>query len=260
MNEGVWRLITLRFRFALEQGYRRAATRITRRPAEQIFRGKVPSSGKRRRLSASRRRPICAKHSPAPTNNRIRKGLRRFAVRCHMEWLWAILLLVTLVACWSLNFIGLPGNWINVLLAALYAWLMPLGQRADIGWVALAIMLLLATIGEIFEFAAGAAGASTVGGSKRGAGLALAGALTGGIVGIFIGLPIPFIGPIISPILFSAVGALIGSMLGEQWKGRDLKDSFWIGHAAFWGRLAGTIGKIAVGAAMIVVALVAMVV
>jgi uncharacterized protein YqgC (DUF456 family) len=175
-----------------------------------------------------------------------------------MEWLWAILLLVALVACWLLNFIGLPGNWLNLLLAALYGWLMPVEHRADFGWVALAIMLLLAVIGEVIEFAAGAAGASTVGGSKRGAGLALAGALVGGVVGIFLGLPIPFIGPIISPILFSAIGALIGSMLGEQWKGRDLKQSFWIGHAAFWGRLAGTIAKIGVGAAMIVVAIVAM--
>jgi uncharacterized protein YqgC (DUF456 family) len=174
-----------------------------------------------------------------------------------MEWLWAVLLVLTLVICWALNFIGLPGNWLNLLAAALYAWLMPLEHRADFGWIALAIMLVLALVGEGIEFAAGAVGASTVGGSKRGAGLALAGALTGGIVGIFIGLPIPFIGPIISPILFSAIGALVGSMLGEQWKGRDLRDSFWIGHAAFWGRLAGTIGKIAVGAAMIVVALVA---
>ena len=141
----------------------------------------------------------------------------------------------------ALNVVGLPGNWINLVAAGLYAWLMPIEHRADFGWIAVGIMLLLATLGEIVEFAAGAVGSSTAGGSKRGAGLALVGALTGGIVGIFLGLPIPFVGPIISPILFSAIGALIGAMLGEQWKGRDLKDSFWVGHAAFWGRLVGTL-------------------
>lgn len=177
-----------------------------------------------------------------------------------MEWLWAILLLVVLVVCWALNVVGLPGNWINLVAAGLYAWLMPVEYRADFGWVAVGIMLLLAVLGEIVEFAAGAVGSSTVGGSKRGAGLALVGALAGGIVGIFLGLPIPFVGPIVSPILFSAIGALLGAMLGEQWKGRDLKESFWVGHAAFWGRLAGTLAKIAVGAAMIGVAVVAMIV
>jgi uncharacterized protein YqgC (DUF456 family) len=176
-----------------------------------------------------------------------------------MEWVWAILLLVVLVVCWALNIVGLPGNWINLVLAALYAWLMPAEYRADVGWLVLGVMLLLAVLGEVIEFAAGAAGATTVGGSKRGAALALVGALVGAIVGLFVGLP-TFVGAIIAPILFSAVGALVGAMLGEQWKGRDLKDSFWIGHAAFWGRLAGTVAKIAVGAAMIVVAIAGMIV
>ena len=171
-----------------------------------------------------------------------------------MLWLWAILLLVILIACWSLNIVGLPGNWINVVAVGIYAWLMPLEHRADIGWVIFAILVFLAAMGEIFEFAAGSAGAATAGGSKRGAALAVFGAIIGAIVGLFVGLPIPIFGLIIASLLFSAIGALLGAMLGEKWKGKSLEESFWVGHAAFWGRLFGTVGKIIAGGLMIIIA------
>jgi len=173
-------------------------------------------------------------------------------------WLWALLLLIVLVLCWALNIIGLPGNWINLVAVSVYAWLMPAEHQADVGWLVLALMLLLAVIGEIIEFAAGAAGAATAGGSRRGAALAVVGAILGGIVGLLIGLPIPIVGSVIASVLFSAVGALIGAMLGEAWKGRNFEESLWTGHAAFWGRLLGTVGKIIVGAMMIIVAVAGM--
>ena len=171
-----------------------------------------------------------------------------------MLWMWAILLLIALIVFWALNFIGLPGNWINVVVAAFYAWLMPLEHRADIGWVVVAIMVGLALLGELIEFAAGSAGAASVGGSARSAALAMVGAITGSIVGLIWGLPIPIIGSVVAALLFSSLGALLGAMLGEQWKGRDLDESFKVGHAAFWGRLFGTLGKLLVGTVMIAVA------
>ena len=177
-----------------------------------------------------------------------------------MAWLWlfALLLLVVMVCCWALNIVGLPGNWINLAAVALYAWLMPVEHRADIGWIIVGIVLFLAIIGEVLEFAAGSAGAATAGGSKRGAALAMVGALIGGVLGLFVGLPIPVVGQIVASLLFSAIGALLGAVLGEAWKGKDWEDALWIGHAAFWGRLLGTVGKILVGAMIIVVAFVGM--
>ena len=80
------------------------------------------------------------------------------------------------------------------------------------------------------------------------------GSLLGGIAGIFI--PVPVVGSIVC----AGLGALVGAVIGEQWKGRDLDQSLSIGHAAFWGRLIGTLGKVLVGCVMIVLILVGLII
>jgi uncharacterized protein YqgC (DUF456 family) len=175
-----------------------------------------------------------------------------------MFWLWAILLLVILIVCWGTNLIGLPGNWLALVAACAYAWLMPAGHLADFGWVVLCILLLLAVLGEIIELAAGSAGARGAGASRRATALAMAGAIIGAIVGLFIGLPIPVVGQVLASLLFRGLGAMLGAMLGEGWKGRGLKDILRVGHESFWGRLLGTLGKVYVGGLMIGVAALAM--
>ena len=177
-----------------------------------------------------------------------------------MQYLWAVLLGITTLVNWGLNVIGIPGNWITVGVAILYAALLSSDSRVALGWPAVGALVALAILGEIVEFVAGAAGAKKAGGSKRGAVLALIGALAGGILGIFVGIPIPVIGPIVSAILFSAAGALGGAMLGESWKGRTWEESWGVGKAAFWGRILGTLGKIVVGSIMVAVVLVSLVV
>jgi len=114
----------------------------------------------------------------------------------------------------------------------------------------------LAVAGEVVEFLAGALGATRAGGSRRGAVMALGGSLAGGVFGMFAALPIPLVGPLVGAVLFGALGALAGAVLGEQWKGKDLDESLRVGHAAFWGRLLGTLGKALVGAVMVLVVLV----
>lgn len=170
----------------------------------------------------------------------------------------ATILIVLLTAGWCLTIINLPGNWLIVAAAALYALVVPDDSRFDISWTTVAILLGLAIIGEIVETAAGAVGASRQGGSRRGMMLAIVGSIAGSIIGAMVGLPIPIVGSVIAAILFAALGALIGAVLGEQWKGRDAQTSWQIGQAAFWGRLFGTLGKIVVGSAMVASALVAM--
>ena len=166
----------------------------------------------------------------------------------------AILLVVVAFACWASNVIGLPGNWLVVALAATYAYFMPDERRHDISVSAVIGLLALAAIGEAIEFLAGALGASKAGASKRGTALALVGSLIGGIAGIFV--PIPVVGPIVC----ASLGALVGAVLGEQWKGRGLDASLNIGHAAFWGRLIGTLGKILVGCVMLALIIVSLIV
>lgn len=174
--------------------------------------------------------------------------------------LWALLLLLGAFFCWALNIAGLPGNWMVVGLAALYAYLVADGSRVDVGWPVVIVLLVLALVGELIEFAAGAVGATRAGGSKRGAALSLLGSLLGGLAGMFVGaaIPIPVIGPVIGALFFASLGALVGAVLGEKWKGRDLEESLRIGNVAFWSRLAGTLGKIGVGAVMIAVLIAAL--
>ena len=49
-----------------------------------------------------------------------------------------------------------------------------------------------------------------------------------------------------------------GAMLGEWWKGSDWDTTWQIGQAAFWGRLFGTLGKITLGSAILVIVLAAL--
>jgi uncharacterized protein YqgC (DUF456 family) len=175
-----------------------------------------------------------------------------------MAIFWAIVLVVFAIGLWALNVIGLPGNWLVLAAAVLYAVLTPSDQSLGIEWPTLAALLVLALFGELLEFLASALGASQAGGSRRSAALALGGSLVGGVLGLFVGFPIPVIGPVVAALLLGGAGALVGAALGERWKGRNWDDSVRVGQAAFWGRLLGTLGKAFVGTLMMILILVAL--
>ncbi len=170
-----------------------------------------------------------------------------------MEIFLAIVLVILLMAFWALTLFGLPGNWLSIGATALYAWLVPAEPPLSIGWGVVLLLVVLAVISELIEFFAGAAGATKMGGSKRGAVLAIVGSIIGAIIGLYVGLPIPVVGSIIASLLMAALGALMGAILGELWKGRNAEDSLQIGMAAFWGRLLGTAGKLVVCFLMLVI-------
>ena len=176
-----------------------------------------------------------------------------------MSILWAVLLVLVLLVGWGMNLFGLPGNWINLAAIAVYAFLIPAGQRLSIGWFAVTMVLVLALLGELIEAAASALGVTRVGGSRRGALLAMVGSMVGGIVGAIVGLPfIPVVGSLVGIVLFASLGALAGAMVGERWKGQDWNASLNVGHAAFWGRLLGTLGKILAASVIVAVAVAAL--
>ncbi len=176
-----------------------------------------------------------------------------------MTIVWAILLVAALAAGWVLTMLGMPGNWLIVVSAAIYAWAVPDTSRLGISWQAVAVLAGLAVLGEILELVAGALGVSKAGGSRRSAVLALFGSIAGAIVGMFVGVPIPVVGSLVAAVLFAGLGALAGAMLGESWKGRSLDQSLQVGHAAFWGRIFGTLAKVLIGTVMAVIALVALI-
>ena len=84
--------------------------------------------------------------------------------------------------------------------------------------------------------------------------LAVLGAVTGSVMGAAVGMPIPLVGSAVAAVLGGAVGAFAGALSGERWKGRPMNQGVEVGRAAFLGRIWGTVGKLAIGAVMFVVA------
>ena len=164
------------------------------------------------------------------------------------------------VLSWGLSLLGLPGNWLMVAVAAAYAFLTPDDSRWDISWQTVAALVVLAIAAEVMEAAMAAAGVKKLGGSRRGMVFALAGSFAGAFLGAGLGVPIPVIGSLVGVVVGACGGALAGAVLGELWKGRTLGESMNIGRAAAWGRLLGSMIKLIIGTAMLVVAIIALVV
>jgi hypothetical protein len=167
--------------------------------------------------------------------------------------LWAVLLVVSSGIAWLLTLFTLPGNWLIVAAAALFAWLIPHEAGRGVTWTTVAVLVSLAILGEIVEFGAGAAGAAKQGASRRAIVLSILGAMGGSILGLTIGLPIPILGSFVMAVLGGAAGAFAGAYLGETWKGRTEAERMAAGRGAFAGRLWGTVGKLTVGAIMLAI-------
>jgi uncharacterized protein YqgC (DUF456 family) len=168
-------------------------------------------------------------------------------------YLWAVLLLVVSGAAWFLTLFTLPGNWLIIAAAALFAFLLPEEAGRGITWITVGVLIGLAIVGEIIEFGAGAAGAAKQGASRRAIVLSIVGAMVGSIAGLAIGAPIPIVGSFLMAVLGGAAGAFAGAYLGETWKGRTDEERVAAGKGAFFGRLWGTVGKLAVGAIMLAI-------
>lgn len=164
-----------------------------------------------------------------------------------------VLLLLSNLSGFIMNWAALPGNWLIVVGTALFCWFVRSGQHS-VSWYVVALLLLLAIVGEVLEFVAGTAGAAKQGASRRAMALSVIGSIVGSVAGAFIGIPIPLIGSAIAALVGGALGAAAGAAVGEDWKGRDFQGSMEVGAAAFWGRILGTAGKLVVGAIMFVIA------
>jgi uncharacterized protein YqgC (DUF456 family) len=168
-------------------------------------------------------------------------------------YLFAALLVASSLVGWLTTLVTLPGNWIIVGLAALFAWLMPTAAGQGVSWKTVLVLIGLAVVGEIVEFGASAAGAAKHGASKRGVALSMVGAIVGSILGLTAGLPIPFLGPFVGALVGGAAGAFFGAYIGESWKGRPESERVAVGRGAFTGRIWGTVAKLAVGAVMLAI-------
>ena len=170
------------------------------------------------------------------------------------------LLLFAILAGWALTLMGLPGNWLMVAAAALFAGFAPTKGVTDLSWTTVAVMAALAVGGELAEFGAGVWGARRAGGSRRAALFSLIGSIVGAVGGATLGLPIPVLGPPLAAMLGGATGALVGAALAERTRGETSGQSLRVGSAAFAGRLLGTGAKTLVATILAVLAIVALIV
>lgn len=162
----------------------------------------------------------------------------------------ATLAVIVALGCWSSNLFGAPGNWLVVGLALLMALFVSTPERG-IGGRTVWILAGLAVVGEILEFAAGAAGAAKQGASRRAMIYSLLGAMVGSIGGAVLGTPIPVIGSVLAALFGGAAGAFAGAYIGESHSERPYSERVAVGAAAFKGRLLGALGKLAAGAVML---------
>ncbi len=146
--------------------------------------------------------------------------------------------------------LGLPGAWIMLGLAVVVNLCdqvyLAEGRDDTFPWLVLGLCALLALVGEVLEFIAGALGAKKGGSSRRGMWGALIGGLVGACLGIFI--PIPFIGSLIGAVIGTFVGAIIGEMSGQDTS--TMKESLKPATGATIGRILGTLSKLPIGMAI----------
>ena len=160
-----------------------------------------------------------------------------------MDGLALAILIVGLVTGLLLVPLGLPGLWVMVGAILVYGWLT---DFRSLSVALIAIVLVVALLGEIIEGWLGFHFAKRYGGSNRSGW----GALIGGIVGAIVGVPVPVIGSVIGAFL----GSFVGAALFELSASRQLGVATRAGWGSVVGRAAAAAVKIALGVVIAVIA------
>jgi len=142
--------------------------------------------------------------------------------------------------------LGLPGLWIMVLGILGFGWLT---DFRSVGVWTIALVLVLAFVGEVLESWIGFRLARRYGASSR----AGWGALIGGIAGAVVGVPVPVIGSIIG----GFVGSFAGAVVLEYTTSRSADIALGAGWGALLGRAAAAAAKVGLGLVIAVVGVVA---
>jgi uncharacterized protein YqgC (DUF456 family) len=163
-----------------------------------------------------------------------------------METAVLVLLVASFITGLVMVPLGLPGLWIMVLGLAGAGWLEGFHR---IGAGTLGLAAAFAVVGEIVETWVGFRYTRKYGGSRR----AGWGALLGGLAGAVVGVPVPIVGSVIG----SLVGAFAGAVAFEYTGSRRTGAALGVGWGALLGRVWATAAKTALGIAIAVVGVVA---
>lgn len=152
-----------------------------------------------------------------------------------------LLLAIVLIASLIMIPFGLPGLWVMLAAAVVYAYT---GSGVAISTFTLIMIGILAVIAEVIEYVLSAKYVRIYGGSRRGAW----GAIIGGTIGAIMGVPIPIIGSLVGAFAGSFAGALIAELGG----GAAKRDASRAAFGALVGRAMAAAMKVAFGLAIAV--------
>lgn len=134
----------------------------------------------------------------------------------------------------------LPGTWVIVAAAFLYSLVRDFQAGSD--WIVVAILAVLAGLGEVVEFAAG-----TLGAKKENVPTgAIVCSIVGGIVGAIIGVPVFLIGALLGLLIGTFIGALVYMLLKDGRVRVALKNAW----AVLTSRVISIFAKTAIGVGM----------
>jgi uncharacterized protein YqgC (DUF456 family) len=156
--------------------------------------------------------------------------------RSDVELLWWLITIVL----FAVGLIGtvvpvLPGT--TIILGAAVIHRLMLGPEKSVGWRTLSILVALTLATYALDFLGSYFGAKYFGATKWGT----FGAVIGALAGLFFGIVGLFVGPVI--------GAVAGEFIG----GKRMIEAGRAGWGSLLGNLAGMVGKLLIGLAMIAV-------
>ena len=136
--------------------------------------------------------------------------------------------------------LGLPGLWVMIGVLTLAV----AGNEVS-PWILL-ILIVVAVLAELAEWAIVARTSARWGGSRK----AFWGAIAGGLVGILLGLPVPL--PILGPLLAGLLGTFAGAAAVTLWETRAMRSAGRVGCGAVLGRAFAAAAKTAAGVVILV--------
>ncbi len=144
-----------------------------------------------------------------------------------------------------LDLVGLFGNWIILGAVAVAGFA---SGFEHFGLETLAVLLMLAVVGEVLEAVASGLGAAKFGGGKGAIGASVVGCILGAIAGT------PLF-PIIGTLIGACAGAFFAAALYEYLMNKKkMGEAAYVGFGAALGKVAGLFLKTFVGFAMLVAA------
>ena len=136
--------------------------------------------------------------------------------------------------------LGLPGLWVMIGVLTLAV----AGNEVS-PWILL-ILIVVAVLAELAEWAIVARTSARWGGSRK----AFWGAIAGGLAGILLGLPVPL--PILGPLLAGLLGTFAGAAAVTLWETRAMRSAGRVGCGAVLGRAFAAAAKTAAGVVILV--------